>query len=174
MHQPHAEPRRSIYYDYQVFDAWLPSQHPQPQRHAVVIAGAGPIGLVADAHRGPGLAIAVDLPRDVMAAIPAEVLEAVLETLVENSRQAGAERVEIAGTIARDDLVLTVTDDGPGIPPADRERIFEPFHTGRRAEGGSGLGLAIARSLLAACGGTIASEAWENGARIVLRVGIVK
>ena len=47
MHQPHAEPRRSIYYPYQVFDAWLPSQHPAPQRHAVVIAGAGPIGLVA-------------------------------------------------------------------------------------------------------------------------------
>ncbi|MBW8314833.1 MAG: FAD-dependent monooxygenase [Hydrogenophaga sp.] len=49
MHQPHAEPRRSIYYGYQVFDAWLPSQHPhpQPQHHAVVIAGAGPIGLVA-------------------------------------------------------------------------------------------------------------------------------
>ncbi len=47
MHQPHAEPRRSIYYPYQVFDAWLPSQHPQPQHHAVVIAGAGPIGLVA-------------------------------------------------------------------------------------------------------------------------------
>lgn len=46
MHQPHAEPRRSIYYDYQVFDAWRPSQHP-PQQHApVVIAGAGPIGLV--------------------------------------------------------------------------------------------------------------------------------
>jgi 3-(3-hydroxy-phenyl)propionate hydroxylase len=46
MHQPHAEPRRSIYYDYQVFDAWAPSQHP-PQQHApVVIAGAGPIGLV--------------------------------------------------------------------------------------------------------------------------------
>ena len=28
MHQPHAEPRRSIYYDYKVFDAWLPSQPP--------------------------------------------------------------------------------------------------------------------------------------------------
>ncbi|MCB2016362.1 MAG: FAD-dependent monooxygenase, partial [Hydrogenophaga sp.] len=46
MHQPHAEPRRSIYYDYQVFDAWLPSQHPEAQRAPVVIAGAGPIGLV--------------------------------------------------------------------------------------------------------------------------------
>jgi 3-(3-hydroxy-phenyl)propionate hydroxylase len=46
MHQPHAEPRPSIYYDYQVFDAWLPSAHPPAQQHRVVIAGAGPIGLV--------------------------------------------------------------------------------------------------------------------------------
>ncbi|HRK39106.1 MAG TPA: FAD-dependent monooxygenase [Burkholderiaceae bacterium] len=49
MHQPHAEPRRSIYYDYQVFDAWLPSAHPALEACTapVVIAGAGPIGLVA-------------------------------------------------------------------------------------------------------------------------------
>ena len=46
MHQPHAEPRRSIYYHYQVFDAWLPSQHAAEQHAPVVIAGAGPIGLV--------------------------------------------------------------------------------------------------------------------------------
>lgn len=46
MHQPHAQPRRSIYYDYQVFDAWRPSQHPSEQHAPVVIAGAGPIGLV--------------------------------------------------------------------------------------------------------------------------------
>ena len=46
MHQPHAEPRRSIYYTYQVFDAWRPSLHPKEQHAAVVIAGAGPIGLV--------------------------------------------------------------------------------------------------------------------------------
>jgi 3-(3-hydroxy-phenyl)propionate hydroxylase len=47
MHQPPAEPRRSIYYRYQVFDSWLPSQHArQVQRHRVVIVGAGPIGLV--------------------------------------------------------------------------------------------------------------------------------
>lgn len=46
MHQPHAEPRRSIYYDYQVFDAWLPSSHPKEQHAPVVVAGAGPIGLV--------------------------------------------------------------------------------------------------------------------------------
>ena len=42
MHQPHAEPRRSIYYHYEVFDAWLPSQHPKEQHAPVVIAGAAP------------------------------------------------------------------------------------------------------------------------------------
>ena len=47
MHQPHAQPRASIYYPYQVFAPWLPSQHGAQPRHPVVIAGAGPIGLVA-------------------------------------------------------------------------------------------------------------------------------
>ena len=48
MHQPHAEPRRSIYYPYQVFDAWLPPAAGHTDATApVVIAGAGPIGLVA-------------------------------------------------------------------------------------------------------------------------------
>ena len=46
MHQPHSQPRASIYYDYRVHAPWLPSQHgPQP-RHPVVIVGAGPIGMV--------------------------------------------------------------------------------------------------------------------------------
>lgn len=46
MHQPTAEPRFSIYYDYQVFDPWLPSKHSQQSRKKVVIVGAGPSGMV--------------------------------------------------------------------------------------------------------------------------------
>lgn len=46
MHQPTTEPRPSIYYDYRIHPPWLPSAHPGPQRHAVVIVGAGPAGLV--------------------------------------------------------------------------------------------------------------------------------
>jgi len=46
MHQPANQPRPSIYYDYQVFDAWLPGATP-PGRTPVVIAGAGPVGLTA-------------------------------------------------------------------------------------------------------------------------------
>ncbi|WP_159913497.1 FAD-dependent monooxygenase [Pantoea sp. 18069] len=47
MHQPHAQPRPSIYYPYQVHAPWLASGHPAQPRHAVVIAGAGPVGLTA-------------------------------------------------------------------------------------------------------------------------------
>ena len=45
MHQPHAEPRRSIYYQYQVHQPWLPSQHSGAQKHPIVIVGTGPVGL---------------------------------------------------------------------------------------------------------------------------------
>jgi len=48
-------------------------------------------------------------------------------------------------------VVISVLDAGPGIPPGDLERVFEPFHrlegSRNRATGGSGLGLAIARQL---------------------------
>jgi signal transduction histidine kinase len=101
-------------------------------------------------------------------AAPAELLEAVLETLVENSRQAGASEVAIAGRAERSKVRIIVADDGQGIAEADRERIFEPFHTSRRGEGGSGLGLSIARSLLTACGGTISAHPSEKGARFEL------
>ncbi|MEA3065354.1 MAG: two-component system, OmpR family, sensor histidine kinase ChvG, partial [Sphingomonadales bacterium] len=79
---------------------------------------AGPALRVADAHRHEGFAIALQLDRLPVAAAPAELLEAVLETLVENSRQAGATRVAIEGRAAAGKVRLLVRDDGPGIPPA--------------------------------------------------------
>jgi signal transduction histidine kinase len=88
----------------------------------------------------------------------------VIETLIENSQQAGARTVEIGARRSGERLVLDYRDDGPGIGGGDHERIFEPFHTGRRAEGGTGLGLSIARSLLASCNGTIVSKPAGRGA----------
>jgi two-component system, OmpR family, sensor histidine kinase ChvG len=126
---------------------------------------AGPVAAVADAHRSARLAVDVDLPGDVPAvAAPPELIEAVLETLVENSAQAGASDVGIGARRVRDRVILSVTDDGAGVPASEHERIFEPFHTSRRAQGGSGLGLSIARSLLASVGGTITSRPAERGA----------
>lgn len=120
---------------------------------------------VADSFRSDSFAVDVVATAPVPEArITGEVLETLLETLVENSRQAGAGRVTIRIEPDHDGLVLTVGDNGPGIAPADLERIFEPFFTGRREKGGAGLGLAIARSLLAASGGSIQAEPVESGA----------
>ncbi len=130
---------------------------------------SGPVRKVADAHRSAAFEVEVAVPALTVAA-PAELIEAVLETLVENSRQAGASRVAIRGRSESERVLLEVADDGPGIAEADRERIFEPFHTSRRAEGGSGLGLSIARSLLAACGGEIVSVPAEKGASFEIRM----
>jgi signal transduction histidine kinase len=123
---------------------------------------------VADAHRSATFAVELEIPDLPPVAAPGELIEAVVETLVENSRQAGASRVRLSAEAAAGRVRVALRDDGPGIPPADHERIFEPFHTTRRAEGGSGLGLAIARSLLDACGATISSVRVSEGAAFEL------
>jgi len=128
---------------------------------------------LADAWADRGLAIALDLPDTLpRAAMPAAMLEAIVESLVENSRQAGATEVTMAATPEEGTLGLRIADNGPGIPEADRARIFEPFFTSRRAAGGTGLGLPIARSLLASHGGTIALVPSERGTSFEIRVPI--
>ena len=115
-----------------------------------------PLLQVCDALRSEALDVRVDLPAALPAvAVPAATLQAVLTTLLENSGQAGASEVTIQARRAPRRVLLTVSDDGGGVPVADQDRIFEPFFTGRRGSGGTGLGLPIARSLLAASRGEL-------------------
>ena len=83
-------------------------------------------------------------------------------------RSAGTVTVE-TGISADGGVFVAVTDDGPGIPAADRERIFEVFYSSR--PGGTGLGLPIAARILQVHGGRIAVESGPGGrgARFVLR-----
>jgi signal transduction histidine kinase len=72
-----------------------------------------------------------------------------------------------------DALVLSVVDHGPGIPPAERQRVFERFHQahGRGHYGGLGLGLHVSRELVELHGGTMTiNEAAGGGARVVVRL----
>jgi two-component system sensor histidine kinase ChvG len=120
---------------------------------------------IADSFRAPGFDVAVEHDRALPPArITPEVLDTLIETLLDNSRHAGAKRVEIALRGERRGIEIRIADDGGGIAEADRTRIFEPFFTGRRESGGTGLGLSIARSLIEATGGSIASEPAERGA----------
>ena len=59
------------------------------------------------------------------------------------------------------DLILTISDSGPGIAESDRQKVFMPFYTSRRD--GTGLGLAITRNFVASMGGTVEIEAAANG-----------
>lgn len=111
---------------------------------------------LADGLGGAGFTIAVDLQTNMPdLAIDASALETVLTTLIENARQAGASDVAITASLVGLQARLTLTDNGPGIPASDVERIFEPFFTNKRAEGGTGLGLPIARALIEGNGGSL-------------------
>ena len=73
--------------------------------------------------------------------------------------------------LSRDGLRFAVIDDGPGIPPAERELVFERFHrtdaSRSRLAGGAGLGLAIVRAIAEANHGTVrAGPGPQGGARI--------
>ena len=101
-----------------------------------------------------------------------DAISRAVANLVENAlRYSGPEgRVALSAEARGRDLVISVDDDGPGIPPADRERIFDRFARLDRARssdtGGSGLGLAIVRTLVESGGGTVScSDSPLGGAR---------
>lgn len=94
-----------------------------------------------------------------MARIDARLILQVLTNLIDNAVKYTPPRSEIAvRTLRRDGMVVVeVADTGPGIPDADKEKVFEMFYTsaGSDARRGMGLGLALCKSIVNAHGGTI-------------------
>lgn len=106
------------------------------------------------------------------------LLEAVLH-LVENAEAALREsghRIWLRAVRDGDGLRVEIEDDGPGIDPANRERIFEPFFSTRDAGDGAGLGLPLCAKHVADFGGSISIEPREAGgtrAELRLPAGVV-
>jgi signal transduction histidine kinase len=94
-------------------------------------------------------------------------LERVMGNLVDNARRHARARVEVGFTRTSREVVLSVADDGAGIPAADRTRVFDRFarldEARDRDSGGTGLGLAIVRELVRRRGGDVRLGASSYG-----------
>jgi signal transduction histidine kinase len=107
--------------------------------------------------------LAIDVATTAPLAIEGHALQQVLVNLAQNAAQAMAAASIEGGSLTISArrapggvaTLITVTDEGPGVPPGDRARVFDPFFTTKAADTGTGLGLAVCKHLVATAGGTI-------------------
>ena len=117
-----------------------------------------------------------ELPAGTLHADPDRLTQVVRNLLANARRHAGpGGRVAISAAARGARLTIRVDDDGPGIAPAERERVFDRFHRSEaardRGSGGSGLGLAIARSIVELHGGRIwVEDSPLGGARVAFEL----
>lgn len=117
-----------------------------------------------------------EVPLGVLHADPdrlAQVLRNLARNAVEHTGPGGLVRLQ--ANVRGERLELSIEDDGPGIPPEQRELVFDRFHrmdvSRARAAGGTGLGLAIARAIVEAHGGRISAGASPaGGARLAVEL----
>jgi signal transduction histidine kinase len=109
----------------------------------------------------------------------AEGLRRLLRNLIDNAMRYAKSGVEVAARREDEEAVLTVSDDGPGIPAADRERAFDRFvrlddarSRDETQTGGAGLGLAIVRAIARTHGGSAYLEGGTPGLRAVVRLPV--
>lgn len=125
------------------------------------------------AHSAPQFAVTATIAPDFPPlGIEEEALETALATLIENARQAGASALAITTGHRGRFASMALTDNGPGVPEADRIKVFDPFFTSRRESGGTGLGLPIARALAEGRGGSLELGEASVGACFVLTLPV--
>ena len=138
------------------------------RRAGAIAASAGVRLTVSPETVAPGLVVTADPDRlDQLVLI-------LVDNAVAHSPAGGTVRLDLLDERPSRRVVIRVTDDGPGIPIEEQERIFEPFARGRgtrRTVGGSGLGLAIARQLALRHGAELSVES-RPGAGAAFSLGL--
>ncbi|MFA6154591.1 DUF4118 domain-containing protein [Mesorhizobium sp.] len=122
----------------------------------------------------------VDIPPDLpMLRLDPVLFEQVLFNLLDNAAKYAppASTIRLQGWADNGSVMLQVMDEGPGIPPADLERVFDTFYRVRKGDqvrAGTGLGLSICRGFIEAMGGTItaANRTDRSGAAFTIRMPV--
>jgi signal transduction histidine kinase len=129
--------------------------------------------VLREGHRpGPAVGPALDLHRVSAGRVLGDPgqLTRVVRNLIDNARRHAVAKVAVELSSTDDDVLLVVSDDGHGIAPSDRERVFDRFARTDEArsvdDGGTGLGLAIVREIVRAHGGTVRVAESRHGARL--------
>jgi two-component system sensor histidine kinase HydH len=126
-------------------------------------------------HRAADLGVAVELDAQELpeVALSEDGLRQVVLNLVLNALDATPRggRVRLVTRLRSDAAELRVEDEGPGVPDALRERVFEPFFS-TRPDGAGGLGLAISRRIVEEAGGEMAALSEEDGGCFRVRLPI--
>lgn len=135
---------------------------------------AASLGTLCPRYRERGMAIATDC-RDETVALPLEALNALLASLLDNAAaHAGMDEQGVAVSVTvrtvGDRTAITVADNGPGISPANRARVFDDFFTTSRSRGGTGLGLSIVRAIVGGAGGKAELAGGGTGAAFVIEL----
>src|SRR6185369_15069077 len=138
-------------------------------------AASAMTGVVALSRAQPERAMQLVVPSmpQLVSGHQLHLLQAALN-MIQNAEQALAPRrsgcIRVAVVEDGDSVVLRVSDDGPGVAPADAERIFHPFVTSMPRPESTGLGLPVAREIAAAHRGSLELETVPTGASFRLRV----
>lgn len=105
--------------------------------------------LVGAYLRRSGVRLKTEIPDD-LPPVPMNPtsIEQALVNLLQNAAQVGAGEVTVRAHAAGDEMVITVTDDGPGIGEPDVRRIFHPFYSTSRSGEGTGLGLSLVERIM--------------------------
>jgi signal transduction histidine kinase len=122
----------------------------------IVEVAAGVIAVVKRTPSGKQLSFAMDVAEDLMAPVDEGDLSEILGNLVENAARYAVTTVRIGACVAAGAVIIAVTDDGPGIPDADREAALSRGVQLDSKGGSRGLGLAIVADIVEAYGGSLA------------------
>jgi two-component system sensor histidine kinase KdpD len=155
--------RITNFLEYSRLDRGAPTLECRPRDlGAAVAAAVDRTRLVLERHL-----VIVAVPDDMIVVGDDDAITRVLENLLGNAAKYAPRDtvVRVIGQRTRRGILVSVEDDGPGVPPEDAKRIFEPFYRAADGRGasGAGIGLAGVRQLVTLMGGDVWVEAPPNG-----------